>query len=89
MLPVFLGEVCSLLIVAPLSAHGYGRVQVKLEVSWRFDELFQLVDVLELCVAIEQKGGVVRRRLVMLVELLQILDEVVYPLCVQELPDDL
>ncbi len=84
---MLLGQVCRLLIVATLSTHGYGRVQVKLEVSRRLDELLQLVDILELCIAIEEKGGVVRRRLVMLVELLQILDEVVYPLCVQELPD--
>lgn len=40
------GKKGGLLVVATLSAHGDGSVQIKLQVSWRHNELFQLLDIL-------------------------------------------
>jgi hypothetical protein len=71
---VLLGKVCSLLVVSALSAHCNCCIKIKLEVARRLDELFKLVDVFELCIAVEEKGCVVRSRFSMFVELFQILD---------------
>ena len=52
-LAMLLSQVGRLFIVPALSAHGNGRVQVKLEIPGGLDELFQLLNVLELRVAVE------------------------------------
>ena len=58
-LTMLLSKVSRLLVVPALSAHGNCRVQVKLEIPRGLDELFQLLDVLELSIAVEQQRGVI------------------------------
>jgi hypothetical protein len=83
---MLLGKVCRLFIITALPAHGDCGIKIKLEVTRGLDELFQLVDILELGIAVEEEGGVVSRRLSVLMELFQVLDEIVDALCVEELP---
>lgn len=82
---MLLGKVCRLFIIATLPAHGDCRIKIKLEVTRGLDKRFQLVDILELGIAVEEEGGMIGRRLSVLMELLQVLDEVVDALCVKEL----
>lgn len=88
-LTVLLGKICSLVVVSSLPAHGDGCVKIELEVSGRLDEFLQLVHVLELGIAVQQQGGMIRCRFATLMKLLEILDKVMYPLRVQELSDNL
>jgi hypothetical protein len=78
-------QICSLLIVTALPAHGDCSIRVELEITLRLDELFELLDILEFCVAVEQQRGVVSGSLVMLVKFFQIFNEIVYPLRIEEL----
>jgi hypothetical protein len=59
MFSVLPSKECRLVKVPSLAAHGDGSVQVELEITGRFNELFQLVDILQLCIAIEEEGRVV------------------------------
>ena len=85
MFAVFAGQESSLVVVSSLAAHRNGCVQIKFEVIWGLDEFLQFVHVFELCVAIQQQCCVVGGGLVVVVQLFQVLDQVVYPLGVQEL----
>lgn len=53
------GQVCRLLIVSSLPAHGNGRVNIKVRLPGSFDELLKLVYVLQLCIAIEKQRRVI------------------------------
>lgn len=88
-LAMLLGQICSLIVVSSLPAHGDGRIQIKLEISGGLDEFLQLVHVLELGIAVQQQRGMIRRGFATLMELLEILDKVMYPLRIQELSDHL
>lgn len=66
---MLLSKVCGLFVVPPLPTHGNRSVEIKLEVARRLDELFELGDILELCVAVEEEGGVIGSGLSVLVEL--------------------
>jgi hypothetical protein len=61
-LAMLLGKVCSLLVVSTLTTHGNCCVKIELEVTRRLDKLFKLVDVLELGIAVEEKGSVISSR---------------------------
>jgi hypothetical protein len=82
---MLLSQVRRLLKVSSLPTHGDGGVEVKLEVAGRLDELFELLDVFELGIAVQQEGRVICRRLSVFVELFEVLDKVVDALCVEEL----
>lgn len=79
------GKVCCLFIITALPTHGDCGIKIKLEVAGGLDELFQLVDILELGIAVEEEGGMVSRRLSVLMELFQVLNEVVNALRIEEL----
>ena len=74
-----------LIIVSSLAAHRYGSVEIELQIIRRLDKLFQLIHILELGIAVEQQCCVIGSCFVMIVELFKILNQVVYPLSVQEL----
>ncbi|KAH9828406.1 hypothetical protein Tdes44962_MAKER09315, partial [Teratosphaeria destructans] len=48
------GQEGGLLVVATLAAHDDGSVQIKFELAWLVNELFQLVHIFQLGVAIQQ-----------------------------------
>ena len=74
MLVVLGGQVSCLLVVAPLSAHRDSCVKVKLEITRGLDEPLELLYVLQLCIAVQKKGRMVRSCFVVFVQLLQVLD---------------
>lgn len=82
---MLLGKVCRLFIITALPAHGDCGIKIKLEVTRGLDELFKFVDILELSIAVEEESGMVSRRLSVLMELFQVLDEVVNALRIKEL----
>lgn len=85
MLIVFRSEISCLVVVATLSTHWDRCVQVKLEIAWWFDKLFKLINVFQLGIAIQEKSSMIGRCLVVLMELLKILNQVMYALSVKEL----
>ncbi len=74
MLAMLRSKVSRLLIVASLSTHGDGCIEVKFEIARRFDELFKLLDVFQLCIAIQKESGMVRSCFMVFVQFLQILN---------------
>jgi hypothetical protein len=58
-LTMLLGKIRGLLVVATLPAHGDGCLQIEFEIARRLDELFQLIDILELCIAVKKQCCVV------------------------------
>jgi hypothetical protein len=69
MLLMFTCKEGGLVVVATLPAHGNGRVEVELQITRRANEFFELLDILELGVAVEQKRCVIWSGTIMLVEL--------------------
>lgn len=51
---VLLGQICSLLVVASLPTHSNCSLEVKLQVTGRFDKCLQFVDIFELCIAVQK-----------------------------------
>lgn len=47
-------KICSLVIVAALSTHGDGGIEIKLEIARRLDELLKFTYVFELCITVEE-----------------------------------
>jgi hypothetical protein len=72
MLAVLCGKVGSLFVVATLSTHRDGRVQIKLQITRRLDEFLKLLYIFELCITIEKKGGMIRCSFMMLVEFFEV-----------------
>lgn len=64
------------------------RKSAEVPLPHHLDELLQLGDVLQLGIAVQQQGGVVCIGQRLQVEHLQVGGQVVYPLSVQELADD-
>ena len=83
MLTMLCSKVSCLLKVTTLPTHRNCCIKVELQIARRFDELFEFVDILQFCITIKQKGGVVSRSFVMFVQFFQILDQVVNPLCIK------
>lgn len=75
----------SLIVVTALTAHGDCGLEIELEISRRLNKLFQLVDIFQLSIAIQQQGCVVRGGFVVLMQFFQIFDEIVYALRIQKL----
>ena len=48
------GKKRSLVVISTLPAHHNRSVEIKLQVAWLLDELLQLIDVLQLGIAVEQ-----------------------------------
>lgn len=84
---MFCREICRLLEIASLPTHSDRCFQVKLQISFRSDEFLELLNILEFCIAIEQQRGMVCRCSVVLVQLFEIFDEIMYPLCIKKLED--
>lgn len=82
---MLLSEIRRLLVIAALPTHRDCRVQIKLQVSRRLDERLELLNVLQLSIAVEQKCRVIRRGFPVFVELFEVLDEVVNALRIKEL----
>lgn len=85
MLGVFPRQVRGLVKVTTLTAHRYGSVEVELGLSRRLDELFELVDVFQFRVTIQEENSVVRGGFMMLMQFFEIINEIMNPLGVQEL----
>lgn len=85
MLAVFGRQVSRLLVVAPLSAHGDSCIEVKFKIARRLNKSLELLDIFQLCIAIQKKRGVVCGCFMVFVQFLQILDEIVNSLSVQKL----
>jgi hypothetical protein len=84
-LSVLLSKVSSLVVITTLTTHDNGRLEVKLEITRRFDKLFQLLHILQLGVAVQQQCGMVSGGFAVFVKLFQVLNEVVYALGIKEL----
>ena len=82
---MFSSQVRSLIIVTTLATHGDSSIKIELQVTRRLDELFELLDVLQFCVAIQQQCCMIWRCFIMFVELLKIINEVMDPLSIQKL----
>ena len=53
MLAVLSSQVRRLVIIPALPAHRNRRIEIKLEISWRLDEFLQLINILQLGVAVQ------------------------------------
>lgn len=82
---MFCRKISGLLEVSSLAAHGNCRLEVKFELSGSLYERVKLCGIFQFRIAVEQKRGVICRCSLMVVEFLQVLDQVVNPLCIQEL----
>lgn len=80
---MFRRQVSCLFVIAPLSAHGNGRLKIKLQLTGSLDERIELAGIFEFCVAVEEQGCMVDCGTTVIVKLLQILDEVMDTLGVQ------
>jgi cytosine/uracil/thiamine/allantoin permease len=67
-------KVCGLVIIAALSTHRDSRIEIKLEITRRLDELFKFIYILELCITVQEQGCVISGCFVMFVQLLEVLD---------------
>jgi hypothetical protein len=59
MFPVFPRQKSRLVEITALAAHRYSGVEIEFQVARRFDELLQLINILEFCIAIQQKCSMV------------------------------
>jgi hypothetical protein len=73
-LVVFPSKIGSLIAVPSLTTHGYGGLEVKFQIVWRFNELFKLLHVFQLRITVQKERGMVRSRLVVIVQLFQVVD---------------
>ena len=64
-LAVFRCQISSLLVVSTLTAHRNRGVKVELQIPGRLDELFQLIDILQLGIAVQEQSRVISCRLMM------------------------
>lgn len=80
---MLLGKENSLVVVASLSAHGNRCVEIKVVAG--LDERFKLFGVFQFRIAVQQQRSMVNGGFVMLVQLFQVFNEVMYSLRVKEL----
>jgi hypothetical protein len=83
------GKIGSLFKVTSLSAHRDSRLKVEFEFARRSDESIEFLSVLELCVTIQQKRGMICACFIVVVEFLQVFYQVMYSLRVEEFSEDL
>jgi hypothetical protein len=82
---MFCGKIGCLFIVTTLPTHGYRSVQIKFKITRRLDKFFKLINVFELCIAVQKERGMICSGLVMFMQFLEVLNQVVYSLGVEEL----
>jgi len=56
---MFASKISSLIIVTSLTTHGNGCFKIEFEIARRFDELFELVHILELGIAVQEESRMV------------------------------
>jgi hypothetical protein len=82
---MFPSKIGSLIAVSSLSAHGYGGLQVKFQIVWRFDEFFELLNIFQLRIAVKKECGMVGRCLVVIVQLFQVVNQIMNPMGIKKL----
>lgn len=71
--------------VTALPAHRNGCVQVEFWVTGHPEERFQLINVLELGITVEEQSSMIWGRFLVFVQLFQIFDQIVNTLCIEKL----
>ena len=87
MLFVLLCKIHCLIIITALTAHADGSLQIKMRAG--LYESLQFLEVLQLRITVEKKGGMIYGSLVVIVQFLQVFDQIIYALRVQKFADNL